>query len=86
MNDYGKLRRCTERNGEVVDFYLYLAATLVTLRMLIRELRAATAGTADPPPGASNDPLAGRSKGLQINNLPSNTLLELRCQELMYAS
>ncbi|MGY3680040.1 IS5 family transposase [Streptomyces sp. TE33382] len=36
MNDYGKLRRCTERSGEVVDFYLYLAATLVTLRMLIR--------------------------------------------------
>ncbi|MCX4965802.1 IS5 family transposase [Streptomyces sp. NBC_00654] len=35
-NDYGKLRRCTERSGEVVDFYLYLAATLVTLRMLIR--------------------------------------------------
>ncbi|MEV6205530.1 IS5 family transposase [Kitasatospora sp. NPDC051914] len=33
MNDYGKLRRCTERSGEVVDFYLYLAATL---RMLIR--------------------------------------------------
>lgn len=36
MNDYGKLRRCTERSGEVVDFYLYLAATLVTLRMLVR--------------------------------------------------
>ncbi len=36
MNGYGKLRRCTERNGEVVDFYLYLAAALVTLRMLIR--------------------------------------------------
>ncbi|MYX34908.1 MULTISPECIES: IS5 family transposase [unclassified Streptomyces] len=36
MNDYGKLRRCTERSGKVVDFYLYLAATLVTLRMLIR--------------------------------------------------
>ncbi|MET8130320.1 IS5 family transposase [Streptomyces sp. NPDC005231] len=36
MNDYGKLRRCTERSGEVVDFYLYLAATFVTLRMLIR--------------------------------------------------
>ncbi|MFD3637197.1 IS5/IS1182 family transposase, partial [Streptomyces sp. NPDC058664] len=34
--DYGKLRRCTEKNGQVVDFYLYLAATLVTLRMLIR--------------------------------------------------
>ncbi|MFE7842330.1 transposase, partial [Streptomyces sp. NPDC057474] len=36
MNDYGKLRRCTERSGAVVDFYLHLAATLVTLRMLIR--------------------------------------------------
>ncbi|WP_329449571.1 IS5 family transposase [Streptomyces sp. NBC_01724] len=36
MNDYGKLRRCTERSGDVVDFYLYLAAALVTLRMLIR--------------------------------------------------
>lgn len=36
MNGYGKLRRCSERSGEVVDFYLYLAATLVTLRMLIR--------------------------------------------------
>lgn len=36
MNDYGKQRRCTERSGEVVDFYLYLAAALVTLRMLIR--------------------------------------------------
>ncbi|MFD3759149.1 transposase, partial [Streptomyces sp. NPDC058622] len=36
MNDYGKLRRCTEKSGSVVDFYLYLAAALVTLRMLIR--------------------------------------------------
>jgi hypothetical protein len=36
MNDYGELRRCTERSGEVVDFYLRLAATLVTLRTLIR--------------------------------------------------
>ncbi|MDX3589494.1 IS5 family transposase [Streptomyces europaeiscabiei] len=36
MNDYGKLRRCTERNGSIVDFYLHLAAALVTLRMLIR--------------------------------------------------
>ena len=24
MNGYGKLRRCTERNGAAVDFYLYL--------------------------------------------------------------
>lgn len=36
MNDYGKLRRCTDKNGKVVDFYLHLAAVLVTLRMLIR--------------------------------------------------
>jgi transposase len=36
MNDYGKLRRCTEKSGNVVDFYLYLAAAIVTLRMLIR--------------------------------------------------
>ncbi|BCL25166.1 hypothetical protein GCM10017557_00250 [Streptomyces aurantiacus] len=40
------LRRCTERNGRVVDFYLHLylhlelAATLVTLRMLIRQARS----------------------------------------------
>ncbi|MFJ2868306.1 IS5 family transposase [Kitasatospora sp. NPDC087314] len=40
MNAYGKLRRCTERNGKVVDIYLYLAATLVTLRMLIRQARS----------------------------------------------
>ena len=31
MNGYGKLRRCTERNARVVDFYLYLAAALVTV-------------------------------------------------------
>ncbi|MGW1711010.1 IS5 family transposase [Streptomyces sp. NPDC002206] len=34
MNDFGKLRRCTDKRGIVVDFYL--AATIVTLRMLIR--------------------------------------------------
>jgi hypothetical protein len=37
MNGYGKLRRCTERDGSAVDdFHLYLAAAFVTLRMLIR--------------------------------------------------
>ncbi|MER7960170.1 IS5 family transposase [Streptomyces sp. NPDC096030] len=36
MNGYGKLRRCTEKSGKTVDFYLYLAAALVTLHMLIR--------------------------------------------------
>jgi hypothetical protein len=40
MHGYGKLRRCTERNGKVVDFYLYLAAALVTIRQLIQRARA----------------------------------------------
>jgi transposase len=39
MNDYGKLRRCTDKNGAIVDFYLYLAATLVTIRQLIQRAR-----------------------------------------------
>jgi transposase len=39
MNGYGKLRRCTDRDGTIVDFFLYLAATLVTVRALIREAR-----------------------------------------------
>ena len=40
MNGYGKLRRCTERNARVVDFYLYLAAALVTICQLIQRARA----------------------------------------------
>lgn len=36
MNGFGKLRRCTEKRQCVVDFYLYLSAAMVTLRMLIR--------------------------------------------------
>lgn len=39
MNGYGKLRRCTDKDGKIVDFYLYLAAAFVTLRSLIREAR-----------------------------------------------
>jgi hypothetical protein len=39
MNGYGKIRRCFERDGKVVDFYLYLAAAFVTIRALIREAR-----------------------------------------------
>lgn len=39
MNGYGKLRRCTERTGQVVDFYLFLAATFVVTRCLIRQAR-----------------------------------------------
>jgi hypothetical protein len=47
--------RCTEKVGEVVDFYLYLAAALVILRMLIRRAPSATAGTVAPPPDTSSD-------------------------------
>ncbi len=36
MNGYGKLRRCTERVGRVVDFYLFLAAVFVVVRCLIQ--------------------------------------------------
>jgi hypothetical protein len=39
MNGYGKIRRCTDRQAAIVDFYLYLAAALVTVRSLIREAR-----------------------------------------------
>jgi len=40
MNGYGKLRRCTDRNSKIVNFYLYLAAAFVTVRALIREARS----------------------------------------------
>ena len=39
MNGFGKLRRCTEKRGAVVDVYLFLAATFVVTRCLIREAR-----------------------------------------------
>jgi hypothetical protein len=39
MNGYGKLRRCTEKQAGVVDFYLFLAAALVVLRQLIQRAR-----------------------------------------------
>jgi transposase len=39
MNNFGKLRRCTDRDGAIVDFYLYLAAAIVTVRQLIQRAR-----------------------------------------------
>jgi hypothetical protein len=39
MNDYGKLRRCTEKLRPVVDFYLFLSAALVVIRQLIQRAR-----------------------------------------------
>ena len=39
MNGYGKLRRMTDRNAKIVEFYLYLAAALVTIRQIIQRAR-----------------------------------------------
>jgi transposase len=39
MNGFGKIRRCTDRNAQVIDFYLYLAAAIVTIRQLIQQAR-----------------------------------------------
>jgi transposase len=39
MNNFGKLRRCTDRNGAIVDFYLHLAAAIVTVRQFIQRAR-----------------------------------------------
>lgn len=39
MNGHGKIRRSFERDGRIVDFYLYLAAAFVTVRALIRQAR-----------------------------------------------
>lgn len=38
-NNYGKLRRCTDRDGAIIDFYLHLAAAFVTVRCLIQAAR-----------------------------------------------
>lgn len=40
MNGFGKLRRCTEKRSAVVDFYLFLAATIVVIRRLIQCARS----------------------------------------------
>ena len=36
LNDFGKLRRCTERRQDCVDAFLALAAAIVTVRALLR--------------------------------------------------
>jgi hypothetical protein len=40
MNGFGKLRRCTESDGRVVDFYLFLTPAFVVVRQLIQRARA----------------------------------------------
>lgn len=39
MNNYGKIRRMTDHNPQVIDFYLHLIAALVIIRALIRSAR-----------------------------------------------
>src|SRR5262249_54635054 len=39
MNGYRKLRRYTEPDGRIVDFYLFLAAAFVVVRTLIQRAR-----------------------------------------------
>lgn len=39
VNGFGKIRRCTDRNAAIIDFYLYLAAAIVTIRQLIQRAR-----------------------------------------------
>ncbi|TFV55615.1 IS5 family transposase [Geodermatophilus sp. DF01-2] len=36
LNDFGKIRRCTERRRHCIDAYLALAAAIVTIRALLR--------------------------------------------------
>ncbi len=36
LNDFGRLRRCTERRSACIDAYLALAAAIVTIRALRR--------------------------------------------------
>jgi transposase len=36
LNDFGRLRRCPERRAAVVTLYLFLAASIVVTRMLLR--------------------------------------------------
>jgi len=39
MNGYGKLRRFTDKRKIIIEFYLYLAATLTVIRRLINRAR-----------------------------------------------
>ena len=55
MNGYGKLRRCTERNAKIVDFYLYLAAASSPSASSSSAPATATAGTPARPPSGSSD-------------------------------
>ncbi|MDQ2654508.1 MAG: IS5 family transposase [Chloroflexota bacterium] len=36
LNDFGRLRRCPERSAAVVDFYVFLAASIIVIQQLLR--------------------------------------------------
>jgi hypothetical protein len=40
MNGFGKLRRCTDKRKDVVEFHLYLAAAITVIRRLINRARS----------------------------------------------
>ena len=61
MNGYDNLRRCTEPNGKIVDFDLYLAAALLTVRRLIQRARKRYRWDTRPRPAPKVLPIAGRS-------------------------
>ncbi|SBW22546.1 putative membrane protein [Candidatus Protofrankia californiensis] len=50
MNGYGKQRRWTDKDGAIVEFYLYLVATFVTVRCLIQKAQARYRWRACRPP------------------------------------
>ncbi len=61
LNNFGKLRRCTERRKTAIEFYNGLACVFVTVRHLIR--RAWTHYRWDTRPRTSRiRPTGGRSK------------------------
>jgi len=61
MNGYGRQRRCTDRNDRIVGLFLYLAATFVTVRALIREARSRYRWPTRPTTRRLNDPIDGFS-------------------------
>jgi hypothetical protein len=48
MNGFGKIHRCTDRNAQAINFYLYLAAAIVTLRQLVQRARTLYRGDTQP--------------------------------------
>jgi hypothetical protein len=57
MNGYGKLRRNTDKRKIIVEFYLYLAATLTVIRRLINRARTVLLQT------RGDDARCGRIRG-----------------------